>query len=162
VTPGYNVDTKCYTDTCATDHITSELNKLTMREKYGGTDQVHATNGLGMPISHIGHSTIHTHGHVLILKDILHLPDAFKNLVWVHKFTYDNNTFFEFHPWYFLLKDQGTRNLLLQGRCRNHMHPLPLAALTSHQYPNKSVLAAVKPTLVRWHHRLGHGLAPIV
>jgi hypothetical protein len=42
------------------DHITSELDKLTTREKYHGSDQVHAANGSGMPISHIGHSTIHS------------------------------------------------------------------------------------------------------
>jgi hypothetical protein len=56
---GYNVDTEWYTDTGATDHITSELDKLTTREKYGGTDQVHALNGSGMAIAHVGQSTIH-------------------------------------------------------------------------------------------------------
>jgi hypothetical protein len=90
------VDTEL--DTGATDHITSELDKLTMREKYGRSDQVHTANGSGMPISHIGHSTIHTHDHDLILKDILHVSDASKNLISVHKFTYHNNAFFEFHP----------------------------------------------------------------
>jgi hypothetical protein len=34
----YNVDTDWYTDTGATDHITSDLNKLTMREKYHRND----------------------------------------------------------------------------------------------------------------------------
>jgi hypothetical protein len=34
----YNVDTNWYTDTGATDHVTSELNKLTVREKYHGND----------------------------------------------------------------------------------------------------------------------------
>jgi hypothetical protein len=92
------VDREWYTDTGATDHIISELDKLTMREKYGGTDQVHTANGLGMPISHIDHSTIHTHDRDLVLKDILHVLDASKNLVSIHKFTYDNNAFFEFHP----------------------------------------------------------------
>jgi hypothetical protein len=55
----YNVDTEWYTDTGATDHITSELDKLTTREKYGGTDQVHAVNGSDMPIAHVGQYTIH-------------------------------------------------------------------------------------------------------
>jgi hypothetical protein len=55
------------------------------------------------------------------------------------------------------------RSLLLQGRCRNGLYALPLAAWSSHHWPpNKSVLAAVKPTLVRWHHRLGHASSPIV
>jgi hypothetical protein len=37
-TTGYNVDTEWYTDTGVTNHITSELDKLTMKEKYGGLD----------------------------------------------------------------------------------------------------------------------------
>jgi hypothetical protein len=35
---GYNMDTKWYTDTGATYHITSELEKLMMREKYSGSE----------------------------------------------------------------------------------------------------------------------------
>jgi hypothetical protein len=45
----YNVDTDWYTDTGATEHITSELDKLTMREKYTGSDQVHTASSSGMP-----------------------------------------------------------------------------------------------------------------
>jgi hypothetical protein len=90
----YNMDTEWYTDTGATDHITSELDKLTTREKYGGADQVHAANGSGMPIRHIGQSSIRTHELNLILRNILHVPAASKNLVSVHKFTHDNNVFF--------------------------------------------------------------------
>jgi hypothetical protein len=60
-TSSYNVDTDWYTNTGATDHITSELDKLTVREKYGGVDQVHTASGSGMPICHVGQSSIHTH-----------------------------------------------------------------------------------------------------
>jgi hypothetical protein len=95
-TTSSNVDTDWYTNAGATDHITSELDKLTTREKYGGSNQVQIANGSGMPIAHITQSTIHTHDHILILKYILHFSDASKNLVSVHKFTYDNNTFFNF------------------------------------------------------------------
>jgi hypothetical protein len=51
----------------ATDHITSELDKLTIKEKYGGLDQVHTASGSSMPISHVGQSTIHTRDRDLIL-----------------------------------------------------------------------------------------------
>jgi hypothetical protein len=146
---GHNVDTEWYTDTGATDHVTSDLEKLAVQEKYHGSDQLHTTSGSGMPISHVGHTTIHTHNHGLVLKNILHVPSSSKNLLSVHKFTYDNNAFFEFHPWYFLLKDRDMKNLLLRGRCRNGLYPLPLGAWVSNQPPNKRVLATVKPTLVR-------------
>jgi hypothetical protein len=57
----------------ATNYITSELDKLTVCEKYGGADQVHIASGSGMPISHVGQSTIHTHDRDLILKDISYM-----------------------------------------------------------------------------------------
>jgi hypothetical protein len=43
----YGVDTNWYSDTGATDHITSELDKLTMKEKYHGRDKINAANGAG-------------------------------------------------------------------------------------------------------------------
>jgi hypothetical protein len=48
------VDTNWYTDTGATDHITGELEKLTVRDKYHDTDQVHTASGVGMRINQIG------------------------------------------------------------------------------------------------------------
>jgi hypothetical protein len=47
-------------DTGATDNVTSELEKLTVKNKYHGSDQIHTANGTGMDISHIGHTTVHT------------------------------------------------------------------------------------------------------
>jgi hypothetical protein len=37
-TTNYGVDTNWYMDSGATDHITSELEKLTVRDKYHGHD----------------------------------------------------------------------------------------------------------------------------
>jgi histone deacetylase 1/2 len=56
----YGVDTNWYMDSRATDHITSELEKLTVCNQYHGGDHVHATNGTCMEISHVGHSTLHS------------------------------------------------------------------------------------------------------
>jgi hypothetical protein len=92
---------------------------------------------------------------------VLHILDASKNLVWVHKFTYDNDAFFEFHPWYFFLKDRDSRKLL-QGRCKNGLYPLPLEACLSETPPNKNSLTTVKPSMARWHQQLGHASSPIV
>jgi hypothetical protein len=162
-TTRYNVDTEWYTDTGTTDHITSELDKLTTHEKYGGGDQVHTVGDSGMPIRHIGQSTISSHGRNLILKDILHVPTASKSLVFVHKFTHDNNAFFEIHPWYFFLKDQGTRKLFLEGKCRNDLYLIPFAAWSPQLHPpNKSVLSTTRPTMARWHHQLGHASSSVV
>jgi hypothetical protein len=73
-----------YTDTGATDHIIGELEKLTTRDKYHGTDQVHTANGAGMRISQIGQSFVCTPSRDLILNNVLYVPQANKNLASVH------------------------------------------------------------------------------
>lgn len=67
-----------YVDSGATDHITSDLDRLTVRDRYTGGDQVHAANGTGMEIRHIGHSTLHSQSNKLHLHNILHVPKASK------------------------------------------------------------------------------------
>jgi hypothetical protein len=62
-TTSYGVDTNWYTDAGSIDHITSELEKLKIRDKYNGGDQIHTASGTGMDINHIGHTTIHTPNH---------------------------------------------------------------------------------------------------
>ena len=77
----YGVDTNWYMDSGAMDHITSELEKLTMRDKYHGGDQVHAANVTVMEISHVGHSTLHSPSNKIHLRNNLHVPHASKSLV---------------------------------------------------------------------------------
>ncbi|XP_073360636.1 uncharacterized protein [Aegilops tauschii subsp. strangulata] len=45
VSTGQGFDPAWYLDSGATDHITGDLDKLTMHERYTGKDQVHAANG---------------------------------------------------------------------------------------------------------------------
>jgi hypothetical protein len=75
----YTIDNTWYTDTGATDHIMGELEKLSIHEKYNGTDQIRTANGAGMNIKHIGHSTIHTSIRNLQLHKILHVPSTQKS-----------------------------------------------------------------------------------
>jgi histone deacetylase 1/2 len=84
-TTSYGVDTNWYMDTGATDHITSELDQLTIRDRYNGNDHVHTASGSGMKINHIGHSTLSFPNSNLRLRNILHVPEANKNLVSVKK-----------------------------------------------------------------------------
>jgi hypothetical protein len=152
----YNIDTNWYTDTGTTDHITGELEKLVVRDKYNGVDQVHTANGSGMHISHIGQSTIHTPTRDLHLKDILHVPSTKKNLVFVHRLASDNNVFFEFHHNFFLIKDRDTRSTLLKGPCRTGLYPFPSSSTS------KQAFGVNKVSVARWHSRLGHPSFPIV
>jgi len=123
--PSYGVDTNWYTDSGSTDHITSNLGQLHAKEKYSGSEQIHTANGVGMGIKHIGHSVFSSSARDLHLNNILHVPEAKKNLISVHRFTTDNRTFLEFYPNYFLVKDQETKQILLQGKCKGGLYPFP-------------------------------------
>jgi hypothetical protein len=60
----------------ATDHITGELDRLTMHEPYTSPDQIHAANGSGMDITRIVSSIIPSSGRDLVLNNVLHVPST--------------------------------------------------------------------------------------
>ena len=154
-TSNYGVDTNWYMDTGATDHITGELEKLTIRDKYSGNEQVHAANGTGMEIGYVGHSVLyspHTHIH---LNNVLHVPQASKSLISVNSLARDNNAFLEFHPNHFSIKEQGTKRTLLRGRCEGGLYPLKSSY-------NKQALGASKLSSSLWHASLGHASPAMV
>ena len=66
------VDFPWVLDTGATDHLTNDLERLQVHERYDGKDQVQVANGAGLSISHIGHSRLP--GSSLKLRNILHVP----------------------------------------------------------------------------------------
>jgi hypothetical protein len=51
-------DPNWYLNSGMTDHITGELEKLTMHERYNNNDQIRTVNGAGMDIVHIGKSVL--------------------------------------------------------------------------------------------------------
>jgi hypothetical protein len=112
------VDTNWYTDTSATDHITSELDKLSMKEKYMGHEKIQTASGSGMRINYVDNSTLQTPTCHLVLNKILHIPSKQKSLLSVHKLTTVNPIFIEYHSRYFLVKDHTTRRILLLGKCK--------------------------------------------
>jgi hypothetical protein len=105
-----------------------------------------------MKISHVGKSTIYTPYRNLKLLNILHVPQTTKNLVSVHRLALDNNMFLEFHPWFFLIKDRDTGSLLLKGKCRQGLYPLPA----------KFTFSVFRPSLTKWHDRMGHPAMQVV
>jgi hypothetical protein len=105
--PSYGVDTLWYADSTATDHVTGELDKLNMREKYHGQDQVHIADGSGMHITHVGNFIIPTPSRDIHLNKVPHVPSTSKNLVSIHHLTNDNNAYVEFHPFSFFNQGSG-------------------------------------------------------
>jgi histone deacetylase 1/2 len=151
-TPPYALDPGWYADSGATDHLTSELDKLSLKERYGGKDKVHTADGSGM---HIYYSTIQNSSRPLHLRDVLHVPSVTRNLLSIPRFTRDNNVFFEFHPWYFFVKDRDTRKILLRGGVRGGLYRVDESSV-------KQVFSGLKVSREKWHARLGHPATPIV
>ena len=125
---------------------------MTVREKYHGQDQVHTANGPSMEISHVGQSIIKTPHKNLVLNEILHAPNASEKLLSVHCIALVNNVFLEFHPYFFLFKDQVTKQILHRGFCVDGLYSL----LPKYCKFNKQVYGAIKLSAERWHSRLGH------
>lgn len=86
----------------------SDLEKLSVRDKYNGTDQVHTASGVGMEIDKTSQSIVHTPDQDLLLNNVLYVPKANKNLFSMHRLALDNHAFFEFHPTHFFC--QGSSN----------------------------------------------------
>ena len=56
------------------DHLTANLNNLSVQSQYKGPEQVTVGNGQSLPINHIGNATLHTKYHDFTLKNVLHVP----------------------------------------------------------------------------------------
>jgi hypothetical protein len=146
-------DPNWYLDSGATDHITSELEKLTLHDHYNGADQIRVANGASMDMLHTGKSIILSSSRPLYLNQVIHVPNAHKQLVSIHRFTLDNNTFIELHPTFFLIKDTATKMVLLRGPCKGGLYPIPQHLLL---HTHKLLLSTVCPLSQCWHDRLGH------
>ena len=86
-------------DNGATNHITSDLNNLTIRSEYRSNDKLFVGNGDQLVISHVGHNKIRSHNTPhddLHLKQLLCVPSITKHLLNISKFTKDN-AFAEFY-----------------------------------------------------------------
>jgi len=156
-TSSYGVDTNWYLDTRATNHVTGDLEKLSIHDKYHGGEHVHAENRTGMEIANVGHNFLHSPN--LHLHNILHVPQAHKSLCSMNQLTRDNNVFLKFHPKHFSIKEQVSEKILHIGRCEGGLYPLKLSSKPS---KNKQVFGVVKPSTSLWHRRLGHASSQVV
>jgi hypothetical protein len=144
----------------ATHHLTSDFDNLNlMADESKGFDQIRVGNGNGLSIKNVGNTRIFTPSQNFDLFNVLHVPAIPKNLISVHnKFTKDTNTFFEFHPHYFLLKDHKLGKILLQGPNKHGLYQLSNSV-------NK-LLAFVpvgeRVSTSQWHSRLGHPTLHVV
>jgi hypothetical protein len=110
-------DPNWYLESGVTDHIMGELEKLTMHKTCKSNDQIRVENSAGMNIIHVGKIVLPAPARPLHLNNVLHIPHTHKQLVSIHRFNLDNNTFIKLHHFFFLIKDWVTRKVLLHGSC---------------------------------------------
>ncbi|KAF5482583.1 hypothetical protein F2P56_003141, partial [Juglans regia] len=151
-------DTAWYVDSGATHHLTNDFQNLNLHAKpYHGPDQIHVGDGTGLNVDHIGSSKLPLSNNSFLLNKLLHVPSVTKNLISVSQFTTDNGVFIEFHGDHFCIKDEATRNILLQGKAEAGLYPFPS---TISRLPQ--ALLSNRAPLTTWHSRLGHPSMKIV
>lgn len=111
-------------DSSATNHITTDVNNLSNKTNYDGTDQIFAWDGTGLHIKHIGSSLFHSplNSKTFVLKQLLHVASITKNLLNVSKFAADNRVYFKFHPNACYVKDLVSNNILMARRVKDGLY----------------------------------------
>jgi hypothetical protein len=123
----YNNDSLVYhMDSGTTDHLTSDLAHLHVQERYGWVDHIQVYNGAGLPIAHIDHSSLAISS--IHLKNILHVPHLSTHLLSVNRLCSENDVFVEFHCHFLCVEDKVTWKILLHGRSKGGLYPIPLSA----------------------------------
>jgi hypothetical protein len=108
-----------YADSGANNHITADLDNLTIKEPYKGDEEVAVGNGTGLIITNTGFSTLYGSHKPFQLNNIFHCPMAAANLLSIQKFCLDN------HCYSYFVKDNLTGQTLLQGLSRDGLSSLP-------------------------------------
>ncbi|KAI5313872.1 hypothetical protein L3X38_043048 [Prunus dulcis] len=138
-------------DTGANSHITNDLSNLSLSREYHGHDSVDGVlGGTGLPITHIGSSSLPLNNSIFSLTDILHCPTASCNLLSVNKFSRDNNCFFTFYPNHFLVQDSRMGKTLFRGTSNLGLYSLP-SSMSSH---GRLAYLGVRVDGPVWHSRL--------
>jgi hypothetical protein len=91
-----------YTDSAANQHITANLENLSLQQPYSSSEDVAMGNGTGLHIQNTGSMSFHTPQSSFHLFNVLHCPQAYANLLSINQFCRDNNCFFS-SQWFSLL-----------------------------------------------------------
>ena len=129
-----------YANSGATNHITNDLQNLSVHSDYIGKDKVSVNNGQGLPISSIGSFVVHTKSRLFKLNHILHVPSISTNLLSIHQFDKYNNCIF-FYASGFTIQDRLGK-ILFQGLTRNGLYPFPTACHSSSSSSHIALLGA--------------------
>ncbi|GJS65511.1 hypothetical protein Tco_0680075 [Tanacetum coccineum] len=116
--PNWNMDTG------ASSHLANNTGILTSFSNSSIYPSVFVGNGHSIPVTHTGHSFLHTSSKPLHLNHILVTPHIIKNLIYVRQFTRDNDVSVEFDAYGFSVKDYQTGRLLLRCDSTGDLYPV--------------------------------------
>lgn len=145
-------DQNWYMDTGATSHMTASQGTLSSYCNMSNTKNIIVGNGQEIPILGHGHTNLPFPHPPLNLSNVLHTPQLVKNLIYVRRFTTDNNVSIEFDPFGFSVKDIRTGTPIMRCDSTGDLYPVHTTPHYSITFP--STFAAISPLL--WHNRLGH------
>ena len=115
-----------YANSKANNHITGDLENMSLLAPYNGSDDVAIGNGSTLKIAHIGSTTITTPFSCLKLNNIFHCLSAASNLLSITRFACDNNFHFILTSTRFSVKDNKMGQTLLQERSEHGLYPIHL------------------------------------
>ena len=115
-------DTNWYMDSGATHHFTLDINMLDTVAPFSGSDWVIIGIGKQLCISHLGTAKLPSLYSPLVLHQVYHTPKFSNNLISVRKLCSDNKVFIEFYATHFLVKDQVSKRVILQGQLDNGLY----------------------------------------
>ena len=110
----------------ANQHITYELDNLTLQQSYNGNETVSVANGACLLIANTGSSFFNTLSSSLCLKNILHCPNASSNLLSIKRFCVDNDCHFILTVFEFWVKDNLMSRILLHDPSEGGLYPVHL------------------------------------
>ncbi|GKB35148.1 hypothetical protein Tco_0880090, partial [Tanacetum coccineum] len=116
--PGWNMDTR------ASSHLADNTGILTSFSNSSMYPSVFVGNDHSIPVTHTGHSFLHTSSKPLHLNHILVTPHIIKNLISVRQFTRDNDVSVEFDAYGFSVNDYQTGRLLLRCDSTGDLYPV--------------------------------------
>jgi hypothetical protein len=109
-----------YADSAANQHITVNLENLSLQQPYSGSDDVAVGNGIGLSIQNTGSMStglsiqntgsmsFHTPKSSFHLSKVLPCPQAYANLLSINQFCHDNDCFFLLNDSHYFVKDNHT------------------------------------------------------
>lgn len=139
-------DLNWYMDSSATNHVTSNLSNLSIKDECLTSDHIFTGDGTSLPILSSGSSSFYSVACPLHLQDILYTPHISKKLVSISQFTRNNSCSIEFHPNFFVVKDLKTHREILGGPVKDDLYCLSSGAMHSPQ-----VLLSTANSSTLWH-----------